>query len=221
MSTWSTQNEIFLILPIERLLAITAYGEAGSEGGEGMMAVLNVIRNRTANLAAYGDSEILSITGSSYHAVILKKGQFSMFNIGDPVRSTAERIASNFDTIVAANSTLAMAYNLALMLLNGQLDDNTGGADHYFNPNVVQPTWAASLQLTGQVGNHVFYKEPGSSYPVPVSTILASIIPTTSETSVSTTEAPILAGLGGTTITTLLLIGLVVGLLVEGIRRWR
>lgn len=210
-SSWTDQNQLFLNLPVDKLLAITAYGEAGNEGGEGIMAVLNVIRNRTANLSAFGDSEIYNLTNSTYHAVILKAKQFSMYNLDDPVRATAIRIASNFDAEATSKPNLQMAYDLADMLLQGQLDDNTGGSDFYFNPNVVQPSWASSLTLMGQIGNHIFYKTPGSSYPMP--TMLASIVPDLGTVDLSS------VGVGSVPITTLILIGFGVGLLIMGINR--
>ncbi len=153
---WIDQISQFLSLPVDRLLAITAYGEAGGEGGEGMMAVLNVIRNRTTNLSVFGDSQIFSLTNSPYHAVILKEKQFSMYNPGDPVRTIAERIAMNWDNEIKTNATLKKAHELSLMLLQGVLADNTGGADHY-HAIYVSPSWASSMVMTAQIGNHIFY----------------------------------------------------------------
>lgn len=155
-----SDNQLFLSLPTEKLLAITAYGEAGGEGAEGMMAVLNVIRNRTADLSQYGDSNVYAVTGDPYKAVILKDKQFSMFNIGDPVRTIAERLATNFDSEVQTNSALSQAYSLSQMLTQGTLADNTGGADHY-HATYVMPSWAASMAVTGQIGNHIFYSASG------------------------------------------------------------
>jgi len=157
---WIDQNQLFLALPTEKILAITAYGEAGGEGAEGMMAVLNVIRNRTADLGQYGDSDILAITGDPYKAVILKSKQFSMYNIGDPVRTIAERLATNFDSEAQTNSALGQAYSLSQMLVQGTLADNTGGADHY-HATYVMPSWAALMPVTGQIGNHIFYASAG------------------------------------------------------------
>jgi hypothetical protein len=155
MSEWTEKNQLFLSLPVDQLLAITAYGEAGSEGGEGMMAVLNVIRNRTLN-PDFADKEILNSTGSIYHAVILKPYQFSMYNIEDPVRKIAEDLALNFNERILTNKNLQIAYNLSLMLLTGQLADNTGGADHYHSIEVL-PSWAKEFKRTTQIGNHIFY----------------------------------------------------------------
>lgn len=154
------RNRIFINLPADQLLAITAYGEAGQEGGEGMMAVLNVIRNRTFFTEFY-DSEVYEATGSPYHAVVLKPYQFSIFNLDNPVRPTIERIARNFDEELSRNRNLQIAYNLAQMLVRGGLADNTGGATHY-HAYYIQPEWAYELQFTTQVGSHLFYtSKPG------------------------------------------------------------
>lgn len=210
-SSWTDTNQTLLSLPTVQFLAILAYGEAASEGGEGLMAVLSVVRNRTANLSSFGDQEILSLTGDPYKAVGLKQYQFSLFNLNDPVRKTVDRIASNFDAEVNSNSNLRMAYDLADMLLQGQLDDNTGGADYYFNPSIVQPSWASSLTLMGQIGNHIFYKTPGSSYPEPIA--YASLIPDLGTVDLSS------MGVGNIPITTLILVGFGVGLLIMNINR--
>lgn len=81
MSTWSDKNRIFLNLQTVELLSIAAYGEAANQGTDGLMAVINVIRNRTLS-NQFIDSEIYSLTGDIYKAVILKPCQFSMFNDG-------------------------------------------------------------------------------------------------------------------------------------------
>ncbi|MCL6542061.1 MAG: cell wall hydrolase [Roseiflexus sp.] len=149
-------ESIFLSLPVDLLLAITAYGEAASEGGEGMMAVLNVIRNRTKDPSKFADKTILKLTNSIYHAVILKPYQFSMYNLGNPAREIAEDLAVNFNSRIQTNKTLQTAYQLSLMLLYGQLEDNTGGATHYHSISV-RPEWASEVSFIGQIGRHLFY----------------------------------------------------------------
>jgi hypothetical protein len=219
MSSWSDQNLLFLSLPVDKLLAIAAYGEAAGEGAEGMAAVLNVMRNRAANVSQFGDSEIYSLTGSPYHAIILKKAQFSMFNIGNSVRPIAERMANNFDSEVQSNSTLNQAYGIVTMLINGQLADNTGGATYYYNPSLASPSWASSMVLLGQIGNHLFYSPSGVT--------LASVSPLTSvipDVSVeyAAAEAPpeyLQAGFDLNSIMWFLIIGAGIGIFIEMIRR--
>jgi hypothetical protein len=212
MSTWSDQNQTFINLPVDQLLAITGYGEAASEGAEGIIGVLNVIRNRAANVSQFGDAEIYSLTGSAYHAVILKKAQFSMYNIGNTVRPIAERMATNFDSEVQSNSNLNQAYNLALMLLNGQLADNTGGAT-YYHATYVSPSWTSAMALLGQIGNHLFYSPSGVT--------LASALPPSSLISPAEEEQPqvLEAGFQIENIAWFLIIGAGIGIFIELIRR--
>lgn len=147
-------NEIFLTLTPEQLLALTAYGEAASEGGEGMMAVLNVIINRASYPDTYADMDVLNAGYSIWHAVTLNPKQFSAFNIGDPVRQKLINLASDFQGSVLNNSILGQAYNLAQMAVTGSLQDNTGGATNY-HATYVNPGW--SMERIGQIGNHIFY----------------------------------------------------------------
>ncbi|MEM4313079.1 MAG: cell wall hydrolase [Thermoplasmata archaeon] len=157
--SWIDQNLIFLNLKPEELIALTAYGEAKNEGGEGLMAVINVIKNRVYDMQ-FVDKEIYNLTGSLWHAVILKPYQFSMYNIGDPVRKMAEKIASNFSYYLSTDDILKKAYILAQMAISGQLEDNTGGATHY-HADYVYPNWAKVFDRTVQIGRHIFY----SIYP--------------------------------------------------------
>lgn len=155
-------NEIFYQLSTDKLVALTAYGEAASEGAQGLMAVINVIANRTRDPNQFADQNILASTDSVYHAVILKPYQFSVYNSSDPQRSKVVQIAQNFDSYMKTNAVLNQAYQLSQMLFLGTLTDNTGGATHYYNPSLANPSWAASMSFVGQIGNHVFY----SVYPI-------------------------------------------------------
>lgn len=149
-------NKIFTSLPPEKLLALAAWGEAANEGVDGMMAVINVIINRTRKPSTYADAAISSIS-SIWHGVVLKAKQFSCFNSTDPQRVKLEQMASAFDSYTASDSRLMQAYNLAQMAVTGLLADNTGGATHYFNPSIVFPSWASTLAFIGNIGHHAFY----------------------------------------------------------------
>ena len=148
--------DIFLTIPADKLLALTAYGEAASEGAEGMMAVINVVLNRMKDLAQFADKNILQQTGSAYHAVILKAKQFSAFNSTDPVRPKLENLLNNFTNAVKSNTALNQAYQIATLAVRGQLSDNTAGATHY-HTTAVAPSWSKTIDYIGQLGNHVFY----------------------------------------------------------------
>jgi hypothetical protein len=201
MSSWSDNNAIFISLPTDQLLTITAYGEAGNQGADGMMGVINTVRNRTLDRSFY-DEEIYSLTSDPYKAVILKKYQFSMYLLNDPVRAKVEAIAKNFDARVSSSQSLQQAYNIAQMAVEGTLEDNTGGAQFYFNPAGVsnEPQWAGVIPFLGQIGDHLFF---GSG----VSAAIASAVSTIEETA----GEAVTVMRSNSNITTLILAGLGIG----------
>jgi N-acetylmuramoyl-L-alanine amidase len=157
-------SDIFLSVPSDQLLALTAYGEAAGEGAQGMMAVLNVVLNRIRDLKQFADKTILS-QSDAYHAVILKPAQFSAFNPDtptnpNPVRPKLEALAKTFTASVSSNTALNQAYQLARLAIQGQLSDNTSGATHYHSTSAMPP-WSKTMDIIGQLGNHIFY----SVYP--------------------------------------------------------
>lgn len=149
-------NEVFYALSADKLIALCGYGEASDEGAYGMMAVINVIRNRAKDPGQFANPSILSQTGSVWHAVILAPNQFSPFNTGTSARTKMESMAASFDSLVNTNSALAQAYQLAQMLFMGTLEDNTSGAT-YFHATYVSPAWAQTIPFIGQIGTHLFY----------------------------------------------------------------
>lgn len=58
----------------------------------------------------------------------------------------------------AGDPQFAEAINLSEQIYSNTLGDNTNGATHYFNPNVVLPSWAASMTKVASIGHHDFYK---------------------------------------------------------------
>ena len=44
-------------------------------------------------------------------------------------------------------------------VLTGKITDPTGGADHYFNPKLVKPSWSKKMKKTYSSGAHDYYKE--------------------------------------------------------------
>jgi spore germination cell wall hydrolase CwlJ-like protein len=62
-------------------------------------------------------------------------------------------------TIIEANMTAWRdSIHMALMVMNGDLKDNTGGADHYYNYHIASP-YLGSMTHTVYHGNHRFMKE--------------------------------------------------------------
>ena len=63
-------------------------------------------------------------------------------------------------TIIEANMTAWRdSVHMALMVMNGDLKDNTGGADHYYNYHISNPYWVGAMTHTVYHGNHRFMKE--------------------------------------------------------------
>ena len=63
-------------------------------------------------------------------------------------------------TIIDANMTAWRdSVHMALMVMNGDLKDNTGGADHYYNYHISNPYWVGAMTHTVYHGNHRFMKE--------------------------------------------------------------
>ena len=113
-------------IPVETLIL-----EAVGEGFEGMIAVGEVIRNRTKLFAR------------SEEAVCLMPKQFSCWN--DPAR--AERFLADY-------RHYRFVARLAWWASLGS--DRTLGATDY-HASYVQPYWAAAYTVAARLGRHVFY----------------------------------------------------------------
>lgn len=134
------------------MLAATLQAEAGGEGVAGMVATGAVIRNR-AETGKYG--------GNSISGVIMKPGQFSAWN---GVTGYADGQGSiDMNKLNVSKD----AYAAADAILSGNYEDPTGGATHYYNPNVATPAWGKNQNPAGgggdwtTIGNHVFGNPDG------------------------------------------------------------
>lgn len=109
-------------------LARTLQAEAGNQGPEGMLAVGAVIRNRAAS-GKYGEG---------INGVIFKRGQFSAWNsktdYADGEQGQDMTFQPSAEALAAADAVLA-----------GQYEDITGGATHYYNPDISQPVWGGPI----------------------------------------------------------------------------
>lgn len=143
------------------LLARLLQAEAGSEGPLGMLAVGSVIRNR-ANARGYGDT---------IRDVMMKPGQFSPLNSVTGYAGGEQGV--NFDRLRPSDT----AYAVADMILSGEYDDPTGGATHFYNPDISTPSWGR--ESGGEwmtLGRHIFgvadagrdsYQAPAQSQATP------------------------------------------------------
>jgi hypothetical protein len=121
------------------LLARILTAEAGNQGPLGMTAAGNVIMNR-ANTTGYGDG---------VRGVIMKPGQFS------PMNSVTGYARGEQGQNIDALRPTETAYMVADSLLQGTAGDITGGATHFFNPDISNPSWAQGKDFT-RIGDHVF-----------------------------------------------------------------
>lgn len=121
------------------LLARTLQAEAGNQGLGGMIAAGSVIMNRVGG--GYG---------SNVRDVILAPGQFSAWNSLTGYAGGEQ--GQNMDFTPSAE-----AYKAADTLLSGQYEDITGGATHYYNPDISQPSWGQGGNWK-RIGDHVFGK---------------------------------------------------------------
>ena len=117
-------------------------GEAGVTSYEGKVAVGAVILNRVQHPRF--PSTIIGVCHQPY--------QFSCYN-------------ANFRNQLYWGSIPAEAWQAARDALNGT--DPTGNAQYYFNPYLVRPSWASTLQFTRRIGTrridtHDFYKIRGT-----------------------------------------------------------
>ncbi|MBM3534868.1 MAG: cell wall hydrolase [Alphaproteobacteria bacterium] len=136
-------------------LARTIYGEARGEATAGMEAVASVIMNRAreakATLARHPGLARHPLYGDGSPALAcVAKLQFSCWNKNDPNREKLLAVDEDDKTFVRA---LAIAEKA----IAGELEDRTGGANHYHAKNV-QPGWAEMSKRTAEIGWHVFYK---------------------------------------------------------------
>ncbi|MEZ5955918.1 MAG: cell wall hydrolase [Hyphomonadaceae bacterium] len=134
-----------------RLLAATVWGEARSEGEDGMRAVAHVMVNR-----------IGPRFGEHLSTVILSPKQFSVWNRGDPNRRTVINLARD-PSSVATDPQWLVADQVAREVLSGQSVDPTGGA-LFYHTRAVRPRWARIGQGRQVIGQHIFYAdvpEPG------------------------------------------------------------
>ena len=123
------------------LLAKTLMAEAGNQGVEGMLAAGSVIMNR-ARGGGYGQG---------VEGVIMKPGAFSPWNSVTGFARGEQ--GQNMDAI----RPTMQAYQIADALLSGQYEDPTGGATHFYNPDISQPSWGVGAGGNWKrIGAHVF-----------------------------------------------------------------
>jgi N-acetylmuramoyl-L-alanine amidase len=120
--------------------ARTIWGEARSEGPDGMRAVAHVLLNR-CNTGRWG---------ATLAAVCLAPWQFSCWNANDPNRPQLLALRDDDQTLQLCMDALDDA-------LEPGAADPTHGATHYVRDDWPTPDWAKGLQPSAHIGHHLFF----------------------------------------------------------------
>lgn len=130
-----------------RLLAATVWGEARSEGEDGMRAVAHVMVNRVGQ--RFGDD---------LATVILSPRQFSVWNRSDPNRRMVQNLARDPARYVSNAAEWETAERIAREVLSGKSADPTDGA-LFYHTRAIRPRWARFGRGRQVIGQHVFYAD--------------------------------------------------------------
>ena len=135
-------------------LTRTIYGEARGESFEGKIAVAHVILNRARRGKA--NKALGKFWGNDVESVCLAPWQFSCWNENDPNLEKMLALDPGSDDPVVKECLWA-----AVSAFSGFLEDNTGGADHYYSMYCEMPVWASDKSNTRTFGRHDFYQLRG------------------------------------------------------------
>jgi len=129
--------------PEDVVLAMCLYGEARGEATVGKLAVAWVIKNRAQQ------------RGSTIKQECLRPYQFSSFNDQDVNRG---KLLTAYKTDPANWARCECVADILMFTM-----DPTHGADHYYAPAIVHPTWGEGNPnwiQTAEIGAHKFGKAP-------------------------------------------------------------
>jgi N-acetylmuramoyl-L-alanine amidase len=129
------------------VLAMLVWGEArGTATQAGKVAVAWCVRNRV-----FADQP--TWFGRGWLGVMLKKWQFSAFNVNDPNATKMRRPLQN-----GAAAVWVRCYEAAAGVFFATVPDPTGGADHYHVSGMALPNWAEGQTPTAKIDGHTFYR---------------------------------------------------------------
>lgn len=135
------------------IMTLTLIGEARGETIKGQHAVAHVIFNRYKNPRWWSRNAGDGIPDDTLAAVCKDPYQFSCWNPNDPNLAKL-----NSDSIRQLPMYRAMK-DLCRSVLNGQIPDPTGGADHYCVTKIAKFTkWAKGRKPIAVIGSHSFYR---------------------------------------------------------------
>ena len=135
-----------------RILALTMWAEARSDGKEAMRAVGHVVMNRLHSERKFGNS---------IEHVVLKRKAFSCWNPSDPNRKAMKAIPHmNKDSLEYKRFKEAM--QIAMKIITGRDTDPTEGSLFYHTKQIT-PYWAVGIKPLKSIANHVFYDKDHKS----------------------------------------------------------
>lgn len=148
-------DDILAVLGNRDVLTLTAIGEARGDSVEGgssieeRLAVMLVIRNRL---------QIPKRFGATYRDVCLQRHQFSCWNEGDPNRAFLLALAGSPTGKLMLETGL-----LAEGVIDGDIQDFTHGATHYFSPRSMvpagaTPAWAVGVEPCARIGSSLYFR---------------------------------------------------------------
>jgi N-acetylmuramoyl-L-alanine amidase len=139
-------------------LAENIYYEARNEDIRGQYAVASVTLNRTKD-PRYPDT-VCGVVQQTARSKITEKLVCAFSWYCENNRRGKEIPLKNKDGSVnqAVVDQFQIASIVAITVLSGEVEDNTGGATHFHNPFISSPDWTNTLHKTMRVGNHDFYK---------------------------------------------------------------
>jgi hypothetical protein len=140
--------------PAERCTAMIAVLEAAGEGDVGMEAVIEVVKNRTADARFPGEA----------CAVIAQDRQFQPVGEWPALQRALAQPASFDPEALMAAGPGRRSLERALALAKRPATGRTGGALYFVNPLAMDPRhcpWFATLKRTARIKNHVFMTHYG------------------------------------------------------------
>ena len=129
------------------LLAHLIFSEADKSKGKfekDATAIAHIVKNRMSRPERFGDG---------LEGVIFAPSQFSGVGTNEWNKVSQGKLNDEESRIYKK------AMQIANGVLSGRIPDPTNGADHYFNPKLVKPSWAKKMAKTYTSEAHDYYKE--------------------------------------------------------------
>ena len=147
----SPDNDLFSGDTSREVIAATLLGEAGTQGREGMGAVMSTIRSRQSTLASRGEKYSMA-------EIALSPSQYSFWNKSDVHMSSD--VLGSIEQMKAENPRGWQA----AMEMTGDYHSDLPQAEFYINPDLAEPSeYNRFSGMEGQeysIGEHIFKSAP-------------------------------------------------------------